>query len=237
VQLMPRMKLTVGGGAGVGDDRMKFIETGGPGEFSTGMRTGFMWQAIGGVTYDVSRDLDLFAEYHYRDLHNGSDNPAAPYAAHGLTENVVMVGFRWYPWTAPAVVAFQRPPPMPYAPSPPAPLPPPAPVKTFIVFFDFNKSDLTAEAQNVVSEAVKTAGQTNAVRILVTGHTDTVGSDTYNQALSLRRAATVKDEMIREGMKADEISTVGKSFHEPLVATGPGVREPQNRRAVIDLGG
>jgi outer membrane protein OmpA-like peptidoglycan-associated protein len=43
--------------------------------------------------------------------------------------------------------------------------------------------------------------------------------------------------MVADGMHAGEISTVGKSFHDPLVATGPNVREPQNRRAVIDLGG
>jgi outer membrane protein OmpA-like peptidoglycan-associated protein len=72
---------------------------------------------------------------------------------------------------------------------------------------------------------------------MVTGHTDTVGSDTYNQALSERRAGSVKDEMVREGLDAGSISIQGKSFHDPLVPTGPGVREPQNRRAVIDLGG
>ena len=110
-------------------------------------------------------------------------------------------------------------------------------MKTFIVFFDFNKSNLTAEAQAVVTEAVKTAKTQGAVRILVTGHTDTVGSHSYNQGLSERRAASVKDEMVREGMGPDEIATVGKSFDDPLVPTGPGVREPQNRRAVIDLGG
>ena len=109
-------------------------------------------------------------------------------------------------------------------------------MKTFIVFFDFNKSNLTTEAQNVVSEAVKAAKDSGAVRILITGHTDTVGSDSYNQGLSERRAQSVKDEMVREGLAENEIATVGKSFHEPLVATGPGVREPQNRRAVIDLG-
>ena len=88
----------------------------------------------------------------------------------------------------------------------------------------------------MVSEAVKAANETGAIRILITGHTDTVGSDSYNQALSQRRADAVKVQMIHEGMKAEEISTVGKSFHDPLVATGPDVREPQNRRAVIDLG-
>jgi OmpA-OmpF porin, OOP family len=232
LQVLPRVKLSVGAGAGVGQDRIKFVDPFAPGYFSTGMRTGFMWQAIGGVTFDVTPQLDLFAEYHYRDLRNGSNDPTRPYATHSLTENAVMAGFRWYPWEI-AEVAPAPPPPPPMAPPPP----PPQPVKTFIVFFDFNKSNLTAEAQNVVSEAVKTAQQAGAVRILVTGHTDTVGSDGYNQALSIRRADSVSDEMVREGMRADEISTVGKSYHDPLVPTGPGVREPQNRRAVIDLGG
>jgi outer membrane protein OmpA-like peptidoglycan-associated protein len=110
-------------------------------------------------------------------------------------------------------------------------------VKTFIVFFDFNKSNLTAEAQAVVTEAVKVAKSNGFVKVLVTGHTDTVGSDSYNQGLSVRRAESVKDEMVRQGMDGSGISIVGKSFHDPLVPTGPGVREPQNRRAVIDLGG
>jgi len=110
-------------------------------------------------------------------------------------------------------------------------------VKTFIVFFDFDKSNLTEKAQEVVAEAVKTAKANGMVKVLVTGHTDTVGSDRYNQALSERRAQSVKDEMVREGMDGGTISIEGKSFHDPLVPTGPGVREPQNRRAVIDLGG
>jgi outer membrane protein OmpA-like peptidoglycan-associated protein len=88
-----------------------------------------------------------------------------------------------------------------------------------------------------VSEAVKTAKANGMVRVLVTGHTDTVGSDSYNMGLSVRRAQSVKDEMVRQGMGGDAISIEGKGFHDPLVPTGPGVREPQNRRAVIDLGG
>jgi outer membrane autotransporter protein len=128
------------------------------------------------------------------------------------------------------------PPPPPPAPPPPPP-PPPPPVKTFIVFFDFDKSNLTDKAQEVVAEAVRTAKSNGFVKVLVTGHTDTVGSDSYNQALSIRRAQSVKDEMVREGLDSGGISIEGKSFHDPLVPTGPGVREPQNRRAVIDLGG
>jgi outer membrane protein OmpA-like peptidoglycan-associated protein len=73
--------------------------------------------------------------------------------------------------------------------------------------------------------------------VLVTGHTDTVGSDSYNQGLSERRANAVKSQMVQDGMADNAIAIEGKSFHDPLVATGPGVREPQNRRAVIDLNG
>jgi outer membrane protein OmpA-like peptidoglycan-associated protein len=106
-------------------------------------------------------------------------------------------------------------------------------VRNFIVFFDFDKSDLTPEAQNVVTTAVAAAKTQSAVRILVTGHTDTVGSASYNQALSVRRATSVKNEMVKQGIADGSIAIEGKGFSEPTVPTGPGVREPQNRRATI----
>jgi outer membrane protein OmpA-like peptidoglycan-associated protein len=109
-------------------------------------------------------------------------------------------------------------------------------VRTFIVFFDFDQSNLTAEAQQVVAEAVRTARTSGMVRVVITGHTDTVGSQAYNQGLSERRATSVENEMVRLGLNGNDIQTVGRSFTDPLVPTGPGVREPQNRRAVIDLG-
>jgi outer membrane protein OmpA-like peptidoglycan-associated protein len=137
------------------------------------------------------------------------------------------------------------PPPAPYSPPPvvqppPPPLaqaaPPPPPVRMFVVFFDFDKYDLTEQAQTIVQEAV-VAARRQPVRVMITGHTDTVGSRAYNQRLSERRALSVKNAMVRGGIDADEISTVGRNFSDPLVPTGPGIREPQNRRAVIDLGG
>jgi outer membrane protein OmpA-like peptidoglycan-associated protein len=149
-----------------------------------------------------------------------------------LENNTVRVRFSYlFGWEA------APPPPAPPPPMAPPPPPPPPVVKTFIVFFDFNKSNLTAEAQSVVGEAVKVAKANGFVRVEVTGHTDTVGSDSYNMGLSVRRAEAVKDEMVREGMDGSGVSIQGQSYHDPLVPTGPGVREPQNRRAVIDLGG
>lgn len=131
------------------------------------------------------------------------------------------------PAPAPAVVAEAPPPP----PPPPAII-----VRNFVVFFDFDKSNLSEEARQVVSSAVSAAKTSGAARITVTGHTDTVGSQRYNQRLSERRAESVKSEMVRLGMNGSEITTIGKSFNEPLIPTGPGVREPQNRRAMINLG-
>ncbi len=139
-------------------------------------------------------------------------------------------------YTPPEPVQAAAPAPLPpqiVAEAPPAP--PPA-IRRFVVFFDFDKSDLSVEAEDVVAAAVTAAKETGMVRVVITGHTDTVGSQRYNQALSERRAGAVKTELVRLGLDAREINAVGANFSEPLVATGPGVREPQNRRAVIDLG-
>ena len=98
------------------------------------------------------------------------------------------------------------------------PVAPPPPVRTFIVFFDWDKSDLTVQAQQVVSEAVDEIDRNGAARIQVVGHTDTShitpgtqASQEYNQALSERRAESVKAEMVRLGISADEIETEGRS--------------------------
>ena len=141
---------------------------------------------------------------------------------------------------APPPPAPYSPPPVVQAPPPPvaqaAPPPAPPPVRMFVVFFDFDKYDLTEQAEAIVGQAVD-AAQRQPVRVMITGHTDTVGSRQYNQRLSERRAEAVKTAMVRAGIDANEISTVGRNFSDPLVPTGPGIREPQNRRAVIDLGG
>jgi len=154
-----------------------------------------------------------------------------------VAENVIPPA----PPPPPAAVPEPPPPPAPPAPVYMAPPPPPAPApvvstREFMVFFDFDRSTLSPEAREIVAKAVDAAKTVGSVHITVTGHTDTVGSRRYNQRLSERRAAAVKAEMIRDGLNGTMIATIGRNFSDPLVATGPGVREPQNRRAVIDLG-
>lgn len=113
--------------------------------------------------------------------------------------------------------------------------PPPAPPQEFIVFFGFNKSNLTADAQKVVAEAAAAAAQLNADKVVVVGHADTVGSPRYNMELSERRAETVRAELVRQGVKADRIATSGRGEGDLMVQTGDNVREPQNRRASITI--
>ena len=107
--------------------------------------------------------------------------------------------------------------------------------RQFIVFFGFNKSNLTAEAARVVTEAAAAAKKYGSASISVVGHTDTVGSNDYNMRLSMRRSQAVKDGLMANGIAADMITTGGRGEAELMVQTGDAVKEPQNRRATIDL--
>jgi outer membrane protein OmpA-like peptidoglycan-associated protein len=116
-----------------------------------------------------------------------------------------------------------------------APAAPPAASKSFIVFFDFDRANLTPTALNTIKQAAAQAKSGRSTRIDVTGHADRSGSDAYNMALSLRRANAVKDQLVREGIAANQIVVVGRGESQPLVPTADGVREPQNRRVEIVL--
>ena len=115
-----------------------------------------------------------------------------------------------------------------------APKPPPQP-RTFMLFFDFDRATLTPGALDIVREAAKAAKANNNTRIDCVGHTDSAGASDYNMALSLRRANTVKDALVREGVPATAITVSGRGEEALLVATKDSVREPQNRRVEIVL--
>lgn len=106
---------------------------------------------------------------------------------------------------------------------------------SFVVFFDFDKSDLTPAAQDTISKAATAYRTKGGAQINARGHTDRAGTEAYNKALSLRRANAVKDQLIREGVAASDISVVGLGESQPMVPTADGVREAQNRRVEIVL--
>ena len=115
----------------------------------------------------------------------------------------------------------------------PPPVVAPAAPKSYLVFFYFNKSDLTSQATAIVDQAAKNAGPAKVTKLEVTGHTDTVGSDAYNMRLSRRRAESVAAQLEKDGIPASEIEIVAKGKRDLLVPTKDGVKEPQNRRVQI----
>jgi len=201
----------------------------------------FAWQGLAGLNYAVGEQTQLFINYRYLRVDVPkyiSYDPTPPDTTYrlfymgDLEKHAVTVGLRYAFSGAEAAPAAEAPPPLP--PPPPPPPPPPAPDQ-FVVFFGFNKSNISAEAQQVIADAAATAKEKGSASILIVGHTDSSGSDSYNEALSLRRATAVKGSLAALGIGDDKISATGKGETELLVKTGDGVKEPQNRRATIDL--
>ncbi len=134
--------------------------------------------------------------------------------------------------------AFGRPPAAPppaEATSAQAMAPAPEPSRTYLVFFDWDRADLTARARQIVAEAAQASTHVRTTRIDVNGYTDLSGTAAYNQRLSVRRAQSVEAELVRDGVNRSEISIHGFGESSPLVQTAQGVREPQNRRVEIIL--
>ena len=89
---------------------------------------------------------------------------------------------------------------------PPPPPPPSVAPPSFMVFFDWDRSNLSDQALNTIRQAAAAFKSKGNARITATGHTDTSGPEAYNMALSLRRANAVKDALVREGVPAQAIT-------------------------------
>lgn len=108
------------------------------------------------------------------------------------------------------------------------------PSRPFLVFFDWDRSNLTADARQVLDQVITRERSSNQ-GIQLVGHADRSGPDNYNMKLSQRRADSVKAYLVRNGIAASRITTEAHGEREPLVQTADGVREPQNRRVAINL--
>jgi outer membrane protein OmpA-like peptidoglycan-associated protein len=109
------------------------------------------------------------------------------------------------------------------------------PARTYLVFFDWDRADLSARARQIVAEAATASTHVQTTQIDVNGYTDASGSAEYNKGLSLRRGESVEAELVRDGVPRDSIVVSGFGENNPLVPTAKGVREPQNRRVEIVL--
>jgi len=153
----------------------------------------------------------------------------------------------WTPATAaagcdgalvPAVAAVPAvTPARPVAPVPPAP--PAASKVTFAAdaFFDFDKSVLKPEGRAKLDDLVSKIRDVNLEVIIAVGHTDSIGTDAYNQRLSVRRAEAVKAYLVTKGIERNRVYTEGKGEKQPIADNRTKEGRAKNRRVEIEVVG
>lgn len=152
----------------------------------------------------------------------------------GATVGAVACGLLGHVFLDPA-------PPVEYVPPPP-PLPeptpaPPPPVKQRIilrgVYFDFNRSDIRADARPVLDQGAELLKANPGVDVRVEGHTDSIGSEEYNQALSMRRAESVYRYLVNRGVDPERFTVEGFGESRPIASNDTETGRAQNRRVEL----
>jgi outer membrane protein OmpA-like peptidoglycan-associated protein len=230
----------VGGGVGVA--RVDVQSTFAAPSFLDDSDTGFAWQALAGVRAPLSDSWDVGLKYRFfnADKVNLVDRLGRAvdtrFRSHSLMGSLIY-NFGGAP--EPVEVVAPPPPPPYVAPPPPPPAPPPAPVCNtgpYIVFFDWDKSNLRPDAASVLDNAVAQYSNCGNAKVMLAGHADKSGAATYNVGLSQRRNATVRSYLESKGVSGGAITSEAFGETAPLVQTADGEREPQNRRVEVTYG-
>jgi OmpA-OmpF porin, OOP family len=165
----------------------------------------------------------------------------------------------WTPATAmpecdgalkPVVAEVAPPPPPAPAPAPVAPAPAPAPAAVIApvpssekvtyaaaAFFDFDKATLKPEAKTKLDDLVSKTKEINLEVIIAVGHTDGIGTDAYNDKLSVRRAESIKTYLTSKGVEANRVYTEGKGKKQPVADNKTAEGRQKNRRVEIEVVG
>ena len=141
---------------------------------------------------------------------------------------------------APAAAApAAAPAPAAAAPAPAAPAPAVATKVTYAAdaFFDFDKSVLKPEGKAKLDDLVSKVKGINLEVIIAVGHTDSVGSDAYNQKLSVRRSEAVKAYLVSKGIEKNRVYTEGKGEKQPVADNKTAEGRAKNRRVEIEVVG
>ncbi len=194
----------------------------------------FGYQAIVGVRYDINPLLAFDVDYRYLattdpTITNKGVFPLPPF---GFPGTRYTTGYTTQNIVASLTMKFGAPPPAPPPPAPPAPPPPPT-HQVYLVFFDWDKYNITPEGMQIIQLAANQYKSGGHVTLQVTGFTDTSGSKGYNQRLSERRANAVAAALERLGVPRSDMVIAGRGQNDLRVPTPDGVREPQNRRVEI----
>ena len=192
----------------------------------------FGYQAIAGIQYNFNPVIALDVDYRY--TATAEDSSLTSKSGFFVGQHY-KTGYDTHNIVASLIVRFGAPPPPPPAVAPPAPpaAAPPPPRNVYLVFFDWDRYNITPEGMAIIRQAANQFKAGAPVTLQVTGYTDLSGSAGYNQRLSERRANAVANAMVRFGVPRNDMVVRGRGMNNPRVPTAPGVREPQNRRVEI----
>jgi outer membrane protein OmpA-like peptidoglycan-associated protein len=225
----------VGAGIGYQWAKLNHDVTDSSGDTVSGTKGSFAYDIIGGVSYPLPMvpGLSLTGEYRFMQM-TESRKYSTNYVGFSYdganklgqqSSHTFLIGLRYQIFNAPVAAP---------APAPMA-APAPAPARTYLVFFDWDKASLTPRATQIIAQAASDSKTQATTTLDVSGYTDTSGTPVYNQGLSLRRAKAVAAQLVTDGVPGSEIEIHAFGETHLLVPTGPGVREPQNRRVEIVL--
>ena len=229
----------VGGGVGVARVKHSDYRITTAGNFLNDSDTGFAYQAIAGVRAPLSDNVDVGLKYRFFNVDGVDTIDSQGRANRGRFRSHSILGSLIFNFGEKAEPIAPPPPPAP-APEPAPPPPPPAAAVCtpgpYIVFFEWDKSDITPEAGSILDNAVTAYGDCGQAQVMLAGHADKSGTPKYNLALSQRRNDAVQAYLTSKGIPGGVITT--KAFGEgaPRVETADGVRELQNRRVEITYG-
>jgi OOP family OmpA-OmpF porin len=229
----------VGGGVGVARIKGKYGYAAYNNTFVDDSDTVFAWQALAGVRAPVTKNVDLSLKYRFFNAESVKLVDVAGRTLDGRFRSHSILAGVLFNFGAPEEPAPVAPPPPP--PVEPTPVPPPPPPVVcspgpFIVFFDWDKSDITPDAAGILDNAISQYANCGNAAVMLAGHADRSGSAKYNVGLSQRRADAVKAYFVAHSIPEGVISEQAFGESRPRVETADGVREVQNRRVEITYG-
>ncbi|RSV11625.1 flagellar motor protein MotB [Sphingomonas sp. ABOLF] len=215
----------VGGGAGVARVKASDYRLDERGSFLDDSDTVFAWQAIAGIRAPLSENVDVSLKYRFFNAEDVNLVDVTGRGYDGRFRSHSILGGLTFNFGEPA--------------APPPPPPPPQTVCTpgpYIVFFEWDKSDITPEAAGILDNAISNYQSCGNAQVMLAGHADRSGAASYNVGLSQRRADSVRAYLEGRGIPGGVISSEAFGESRPRVETADGVRELQNRRVEITYG-
>lgn len=213
----------------------------------------FVFQGIAGFSYLFLPNTHFTIDYRYFSTFGDVEIQTSTVPIGGVARDMefnnhsVLLGLRFTfdevpsPTVSPQPGIVRTPTPAPMHRAAEVPAPPPPPVaepripETYVVFFAFDRSEISPVAAQVLERAIADFRQNGLTRIVVEGHADRSGSDAYNENISRARAQSVATFLIGRGVATENIETAWFGEARPRVETDDGVRNEENRRAEIFL--